>query len=105
MKLVGEFVAGTAASRSLGTSTLNHEIGNDTMKNEAIVKRLAGLGAFRERDEILDGLGRAVGKQAHFEFSFRGIEQGIHFVRHEGDSSRDEGVSSATGHGRNPYAS
>src|SRR5713101_424178 len=31
VKLVGEFVARPAAPGSLGTSSLNHEIGNDTM--------------------------------------------------------------------------
>ena len=64
MKLVGELVAGPAAPGAFGTSALDHEVGNDAMKNEAVVKRLAGLGSLGQADEILHGLRRPVGEQA-----------------------------------------
>ena len=63
------------------------------MKNEAIVKWLSGLGALRETDKILHGLGRAVVKQPGFECSFRCIENGKYFIRHEKDCSSQCGLS------------
>ena len=62
MELVGELVAGTAAAGAFRVAALNHEIGNDAMKNGAVVERLAGLGSFRQADEVLDGAG-ALGEE------------------------------------------
>src|SRR5258707_9359057 len=66
MKLVAEAITGIARSRPEGASALNHELGNYTMENEAIVKWalhllpglrvLEFLGAFREPDEISNRL-------------------------------------------------
>src|SRR5689334_1526928 len=87
MKLIGEFVARTAAARSFGTAALNHEIRYDAMKDKAVVERLAGLGSVGERDKILHGLRHAVGEKPRFEAALGGIENGVNFLRHEGDCS------------------
>jgi len=43
VKLVGEFVARTAAAGALRIAALDHEVGNHAMKNGAVVKGFAGL--------------------------------------------------------------
>jgi len=53
------------------------------MKNQIVVKRLAGLGAFRKGDEILDRVRRFVGIEPRLELAFCSIKYGIHLVRHE----------------------
>src|SRR3989442_14763989 len=87
MDPMGEFVSGSAGTGSQGASALNHEIGNDTMKSEAIVKAtfrfLAGLRigkffcAFGQADEIRHGLRRFCLKQAADNVSLRGLENGV----------------------------
>ena len=67
MKLVGEFVAGSAAARAFGIAALDHEIGNHAMENGAVVKRLAGLGAFGQGHEVLHRGGDFVGEQPDLE--------------------------------------
>src|SRR5579859_4184848 len=62
MKLVGELVAGTAAAATLRASALNHEVGNNAMKDKAVVEGLAGFGTFGQADEILNCLGSLVGE-------------------------------------------
>src|SRR5271157_50300 len=87
MELVGEFVAGTAASGAFRVATLNHEIGNDPMENGAVVKGLTRLGATGEIHEIGDGAGGLVSEQLHFEGAGSGIEGGKDLVVHLCDCS------------------
>src|SRR5256885_12897144 len=74
MELIREFVSGSARARSQRASALNHKIGNDAMKREAVVKGtfrfLVGLGigkllgSLGQADKIRDSLGRFFFKQA-----------------------------------------
>ena len=68
IEFIGKSVTGTAAAVSTRASALDHELRNDAVKAEPIIKIallfLAGgfvgefLGAFGEADEILNRLGR-----------------------------------------------
>ena len=87
VKLVGEFVSGTAAAGALRIAALDHEIRNHAMKNGAVVERLPGLGSFRQADEVLDRARRLVGEQLDLERAFRGIECGVDVVGHHCDCS------------------
>src|SRR5216683_6525815 len=53
-----DLVSGAARTVALGVAALDHEAGLDAVEGQAIVKAL-----FRERDEVLDGLGRVIGEK------------------------------------------
>src|SRR5438445_8510815 len=87
MELIRELITGSARTRSQSTSPLNHEIMNDAMKSEAVVKGtlcfLAGLRigkllrAFGQANKIRDGLRRFLFKQAADNVSLRSLKNGI----------------------------
>src|SRR5271169_4155733 len=87
MKFIAKAIAGIAGSRSERASSLNHELRNHAMENEAVVKWtlhflpglrvLEFLGAFREADEIADGLRRFFIEQANDNRPLRSIEHGV----------------------------
>ena len=56
IEFVGEIVARTSRTVSFGTTALNHEVRDHTVKQETVVKGLptlvGGLGAFDQTDEI-----------------------------------------------------
>src|ERR1041384_3548639 len=85
VKFVGEFIPWAAASRAFRVAALNHEPGNHTMKDGAIVEWLPGLGTLGQRDEILHGFRHLVRKQFNFELAFSGVEYSIHVVWHHCD--------------------
>src|SRR6188474_1914733 len=62
MKLIGEFVAGAAATGAFGAAALDHEIRDDAMELEAVVKALV-----RQRDEVLDGFRGFVVKELNLD--------------------------------------
>src|ERR1700692_3991855 len=88
MKFVAKAIAGIAGSRSEGASPLNHKLWNHAMENEAVVERtlhflpglrvLEFLGAFREADEIPDGLRRFFFEEAYDDRPLRSFEHGIY---------------------------
>src|SRR5262245_4883224 len=53
-----DLVTGTAGAVALGIAALDHEARLDAMEGESVVEALVGEG-----DEVLDGLGRIVGKE------------------------------------------
>ena len=57
-KLTLDGVAGAADADALGVAALNHEAGNDTVENEAVVEAL-----LHQRDEVVDGVGSHLGVQ------------------------------------------
>src|SRR5256885_16165539 len=87
MELIREFVSGSARARSQRASALNHKIGNDAMKREAVVKGtfrfLVGLGigkllgSLGQADKIRDSLGRFFFKQAANDVSLRSLKNGV----------------------------
>ena len=87
MKFVGEFVARSAHAGAVRASTLNHEIGNDAVEDQAVVKGalflLSGffvgefLGAFGEADKICDGLRSFVYEQLDDDVAERGFKDGV----------------------------
>ena len=48
VKFIGEFITWSAAACAFGTPALDHEIRNNPMKNEPVIKRLSGLCSFRQ---------------------------------------------------------
>ena len=68
-------------------AALDHELRNDAMKRQSVEKRPLGLlsrlgvgeflGAFREADEILDGLGRLFFKEAADDLALRSFQNGV----------------------------
>src|SRR5579863_531686 len=87
MEFVGELVAGAAHAGAVRAAALNHEIGNDAVEDQAVVERagffLAGffvgefLGAFRQADEIGDGLGGFVDQKLDDDVAERGFKNGV----------------------------
>src|SRR5215469_7976926 len=57
MEFIGELIAGAAPSGALRTSTLDHEVRNHAVKDDAVIEGLACLFPFREIDEVLHRLG------------------------------------------------
>src|SRR5579864_2529961 len=53
-----ETVPGTAAAGRGGVAALNHEVGDDAMKDGAVVEAVAS-----QENEIVDGLGGVLGEQ------------------------------------------
>lgn len=82
MKLIGKFVSRTSAAAPLGASTLDHEVRNRPMKNQAIVKGFAGFGSVGQADKVLNRLGGLAGEQLDLEGSLGRIEEGECFVWH-----------------------
>jgi len=58
MEFVPEFVAGAAGASAGRVAALCHEIGDDAVKDNAILKSLAS-----QENEVVDGLGGFIGKQ------------------------------------------
>src|SRR5713101_5822155 len=91
MKLVRKLVTRPAAPASLGTSALNHELGNYAMKCQPIVvilflffpRAFVGelLGAFGETHKIRNCLGRFLFEQAHYDVALRSFKYGISSCR------------------------
>src|SRR5215469_18121696 len=77
MELVCELIPGAASARSLRAAALNHEIGNDAMKDDAVIEGLPRLLAFGEVGEVLHRLRRFVGEELHLEASFSRIEHRV----------------------------
>src|SRR5207253_8928016 len=87
MELIRELITGSARTGAQRAPPLNHEIGNDAMKSEAVVKgtlgSLAGfrigklLGALCQADKIRDRLWRLLFKQPADNVSLRGLKDGI----------------------------
>jgi hypothetical protein len=79
MKFVCKFVARSAHAAAVGTTALNHELGNHAMEDQPVVEStfflLAGLfireffRAFGKPDEICDRLRRLFFEQAHHNVS------------------------------------
>ena len=68
VELVFELVPGTAGTSSLGTTGLDHEVGDDTMEGEAVIETIVG-----EFFEIGDGLGDLVVVQLESDVSSVGL--------------------------------
>src|SRR5260370_42219548 len=85
VELVGELVARTAAPGAFRVAALDHEVRKYAVKNRAVIKRLTGLGPFRETHEVLHGFGRLIGMKFDFELALGGIECGVDFVCHHSD--------------------
>ena len=57
-KLTLDGVAGATDADALGVAALNHEAGDDTVEDEAVVEAL-----LHQRDEVVDGVGSHLGVQ------------------------------------------
>src|ERR1700730_662655 len=87
MEFVPELISRSARTRPQGTSALDHEIGNDAMKSQAVVKRtfcfLAGLrigkllGALGQAHKIRHGLRRFFLKKTADNVPLRSLKNGI----------------------------
>ena len=82
MEFVRELIARAAASGSFGASALDHEIGNHSMEDDAIVERLPGLVSFGEIDEILYRLRHFGIEELRFKPAFGRIEYRVCFICH-----------------------
>ena len=84
---VFEFVAGAAHAGAGRISALDHEIGNDTVKEGAVVELVLALfvrdgmapltAAFGELDEICDGFRCFLFKEHGHDLALAGIEYGV----------------------------
>lgn len=74
-----DLVAGTAGTGAIGTTTLDHEIRDDAMKRQAVVKTF-----FREIDEIFDCIRCVLVEEFEFDGAFAG-DHGC--CGHDGDVS------------------
>src|SRR6267154_530125 len=87
MKFVGKFVTRATHAGTVRASALNHEIGNDAMKNQSVVETahffLSGffvgefLSAFRQADKILDCLRRFFFHQLDDDIALRSFKNGV----------------------------
>ena len=64
-------IAGTAAAGGRGIAALDHEVGDDAMKDGAVVEAFA-----RQEYEIVHGLGRVLGEKLADDLALRGVERG-----------------------------
>lgn len=67
-ELTINLISGSAITTSVGTATLDHEIGDDTVKNQPVVESFIG-----QVDEVLDGIGRILLKELYFHHAFLGV--------------------------------
>ncbi len=84
---VFELVAGTAKAGACGVASLDHEIGDDAVKDCAVIQAvfafLAADGmrpfafAFGEFDKVGDCFGRFLSKETTDDRSFRGVEDSV----------------------------
>src|SRR4030095_13525413 len=65
VKFVSKLITGSTGSASRGIAALCHEIGNDTMENNSIIKTFP-----RQEDKIIYCLWRLVGKQPNHHCPF-----------------------------------
>src|SRR5438445_4291548 len=87
MKFVGEFIAWPAHAGTVRAASLNHEIRNDAVEDEAVIERalffLSGFfvgefpGAFSETDKVFDSFGGFFFQQFDDDVALRGFENGI----------------------------
>ena len=71
VEFVFKLISGTAGTSSLGATCLDHEIRDDTVEGQAIVKAIIG-----EFLEVLDRLGHFVIVQLKSDVSAVGLNQG-----------------------------
>jgi hypothetical protein len=87
MELIGELISGPASAGAHRASALNHEVGYDAMKRQAVVKgpgclparlRIGKLFcAFSQADKIRYGLRRFFFKQFADDVSLRCLKNGV----------------------------
>ena len=87
MKFVGKFVAWPAHAGTVRAASLNHEVRNDTVEDEAIVESalffLSGFfvgefpGTFSETDKVFHSFGGFFFQQSNDDVALRGFENGI----------------------------
>src|SRR6266849_3712568 len=87
MKFVAEGVARPTAAVSAGTSALNHELRDHTVKYQAVIifflLLLASpfvdkfLRAFCQPDKILDRFGRFFFEESYYDISLRSFKNGV----------------------------
>ncbi len=82
MELIRELVARAAGARSLGASTLDHEVRNHAMEDDAVVEGLPRFFAFCKLDEVLYRLGHLCFKKLYFKAAFGRIEQRVSVICH-----------------------
>src|SRR5690349_749119 len=81
---VFEPVTRAAAPGPGRVAALDHEVGEDSMKDGAVVKFFA-----REKNKVIDRFGSVLGKEIAHDFSARGLERGrVLFVRIDGHRGR-----------------
>jgi hypothetical protein len=69
VKLIPDAIAGSTRTGTGGVAALGHEVLDHPVKGRAIVKALA-----RQKDEIVDGNGRLVGKKLDLDRPARRIK-------------------------------
>jgi hypothetical protein len=72
VELVFELVARAAPAGALRTATLDHEVRDDAVEDEAVVEAVAG-----ELREVVDGLRRLVREELELDRSFSGVQRGF----------------------------
>ena len=93
MDLVVELVAGAADALTERVAALNHEVGDDPVKNRAVVVLFSALfaglrmrpfaAALGQLDEVADGLGSLVGKELDLDISAIGLQVRNQLLSHE----------------------
>ena len=84
--LIFEFVAWSAGSCSRGVAALDHEVGNNAVKNRAVVKSIAG-----QKNEITNSLRSVLHEEIHDHRAAGRIERGsvlLRGINHHGGRSR-----------------
>ena len=88
LALALELVAWAAGARALGASALDHEVGDDAVEFQAIVKSAGG--EMKKRGHRDRGV---IGESGDIDVAFAGVEGDFNVVHEEGDHSEFKGES------------
>ena len=69
VKLIRKPIARPAAAGAVGIAALNHKVGNDPVKDDAVIEPLPG-----QKDKVVDGAGGLGGEQFHRHIAVIGAD-------------------------------